>query len=66
MLRDNKKKVRPVRVVEIRRQAYSGYWVAFMSDGTMFGVDGEDELDAWRRAQTIYNNGKGLYGQDKE
>jgi GTP cyclohydrolase I len=43
-------KERPVRVLEVWRQAFSGYWVAQLSNGLRLGAYGEDEIQAYLNA----------------
>jgi hypothetical protein len=50
MLRENKEEVRPVRVLEVWRQAFSGYWVAQLSNGVKIGAKGDDEIQAYLNA----------------
>lgn len=46
-LTEEQKRERPVRVLEVWRQAYSGYWIAQLSNGLRIGAYGEDEIQAF-------------------
>ena len=49
-LTEEQKRERPVRVLEVWRQAFSGYWVAQLSNGVKIGAKGDDEIQAYLNA----------------
>jgi hypothetical protein len=46
-LTEEQRKVRPVRVLEVWRQPFSGYWIAQLSNGMKVGAHGDDEIQAF-------------------
>ena len=54
---EEQKEVRPVRVLEVWRQAYSGYWIAHLSNGVKIGAKGDDEIQAyWHATKWVEEN----------